>query len=76
MPELKAINSTDSEWHIGAAVTLTQIEEKMAAEFPALGRMLRVFGFDKAAIKGIVEEGRAGTEELDVGVEGYLILAD
>src|ERR1051326_7972168 len=44
VPELKAIQSTASEWHIGAAVTLTQIEEKMAAEFPALGRMLRVFG--------------------------------
>jgi xanthine dehydrogenase molybdopterin binding subunit/xanthine dehydrogenase small subunit len=44
VPELKEIKSTDSEWHIGAAVTLTDIEEKMADEFPALGRMLRVFG--------------------------------
>jgi xanthine dehydrogenase molybdopterin binding subunit/xanthine dehydrogenase small subunit len=44
VPELKKIESTDSEWHIGAAVTLTEIEEKMAGEFPALGRMLRVFG--------------------------------
>jgi xanthine dehydrogenase molybdopterin binding subunit/xanthine dehydrogenase small subunit len=44
IPELTQIESTDSEWHIGAAVTLTQIEEKMADEFPALGRMLRVFG--------------------------------
>src|SRR5258706_3010986 len=44
VPELKEITSTDSEWHIGAAVTLTQIEEQMANEFPALGRMLRVFG--------------------------------
>lgn len=44
VPELKEIESTDSEWHIGAAATLTQIEEKMANEFPALGRMLRVFG--------------------------------
>jgi xanthine dehydrogenase molybdopterin binding subunit/xanthine dehydrogenase small subunit len=44
VPELTQIESTDSEWHIGAAVTLTQIEEKMADEFPALGRMLRVFG--------------------------------
>ena len=44
VPELKEIKSTDSEWHIGAAVTLTEIEEKMAGEFPALGRMLRVFG--------------------------------
>ena len=44
VPELKEIKSTETEWHIGAAVTLTQIEEKMADEFPALGDMLRVFG--------------------------------
>jgi xanthine dehydrogenase molybdopterin binding subunit/xanthine dehydrogenase small subunit len=42
--ELKEIKSTETEWHIGAAATLTQIEEKMAGEFPALGDMLRVFG--------------------------------
>jgi xanthine dehydrogenase molybdopterin binding subunit/xanthine dehydrogenase small subunit len=42
--ELNEIKSTDAEWHIGAAVTLTKIEEKMAEEFPALGDMLRVFG--------------------------------
>jgi xanthine dehydrogenase molybdopterin binding subunit/xanthine dehydrogenase small subunit len=44
VPELNEINSTNAEWHIGAAVTLTEIEEKMAGEFPALGDMLRVFG--------------------------------
>jgi xanthine dehydrogenase small subunit len=44
VPELGEIKSTETEWHIGAAVTLTQIEEKMAEEFPALGDMLRVFG--------------------------------
>ena len=44
VPELNEIKSTESEWHIGAAVTLTEIEEKMAEEFPALGDMLRVFG--------------------------------
>src|ERR1017187_6042705 len=42
--ELKEVKSTETEWHIGAAATLTQIEEKMAEEFPALGDMLRVFG--------------------------------
>jgi xanthine dehydrogenase molybdopterin binding subunit len=41
---LKEIKSTETEWLIGAAATLTQIEEKMAGEFPALGDMLRVFG--------------------------------
>jgi xanthine dehydrogenase molybdopterin binding subunit/xanthine dehydrogenase small subunit len=44
VPELREIKSTETKWHIGAAVTLTQIEEKMAGEFPALGDMLRVFG--------------------------------
>ncbi len=44
VPELKEIKSTETEWHIGAAVTLTEIEEKLAEEFPALGDMLRVFG--------------------------------
>src|SRR5437773_977401 len=44
VPELNEIKSTDGEWYIGAAVTLTEIEEKMAEEFPALGDMLRVFG--------------------------------
>src|SRR5438876_420336 len=44
VPELREIRSDDSEWHIGAAVTLTEIEDKMGKEFPALGDMLRVFG--------------------------------
>jgi xanthine dehydrogenase molybdopterin binding subunit/xanthine dehydrogenase small subunit len=42
--ELKEIKSTDTEWHIGAAVTLSVIEDKLGKEFPALGDMLRVFG--------------------------------
>jgi len=42
--ELKEIQCADAEWRIGAAVTLTQIEEQMADEFPALADMLRVFG--------------------------------
>ena len=44
VPELKEIQCADAEWRIGAAVTLTQIEEQMADEFPALADMLRVFG--------------------------------
>ncbi len=44
VPELKDIKLTDSGWHIGAAATLTQIEEMLADEVPVLGRMLRVFG--------------------------------
>jgi xanthine dehydrogenase large subunit len=42
--ELKELKSTDTEWHVGAAVTLTDIEDKLGAEYPALGDMLRVFG--------------------------------
>ncbi len=44
VPELNSIDSTDAEWLVGAAATLTDIEEKMAGEFPALARMLRLFG--------------------------------
>jgi len=42
--DFKKIRRTPSEWHIGAAVTLTEIEDKLGEEFPALGDMLRVFG--------------------------------
>ncbi len=43
-PELKEIASTPTEWRVGAAVTLTQLDEALGAEYPALARMLRVFG--------------------------------
>jgi len=42
--ELREISCDESHWRIGAAATLTQIQEKLAAEYPALGDMLRVFG--------------------------------
>jgi len=42
--ELKELKSTENEWHIGAAVTLTDIEDRLGEEYPALGDMLRVFG--------------------------------
>ncbi|WP_438479976.1 xanthine dehydrogenase molybdopterin binding subunit [Oleiharenicola lentus] len=41
--ELTAITSSDEGWRIGAAVTLTAIEEKVAPEIPMLAKMLRVF---------------------------------
>ncbi len=44
IPELRNIESTDDEWRIGAAATLTNIEDKLGAEFPTLKDMLRVFG--------------------------------
>ncbi|MDB6067497.1 MAG: xanthine dehydrogenase [Pedosphaera sp.] len=43
-PELKEIKSTTAEWHIGAAVNLTQVEDVLGVEYPALREMLRVFG--------------------------------
>jgi xanthine dehydrogenase large subunit len=42
--ELTEIKSTASEWHIGGAVTLTVIKDKLDTEFPMLNDMLRVFG--------------------------------
>jgi xanthine dehydrogenase molybdopterin binding subunit/xanthine dehydrogenase small subunit len=42
--ELRKLEETQSQWTIGGAATLTQIEEKLAGEFPELGDMLRVFG--------------------------------
>ena len=42
--ELKKVECANNEWQVGAAVTLTEIEDKLGEEFPALGDMLRVFG--------------------------------
>ena len=44
IPDLTAITESHNEWRIGAAATLTAIEDKLAAEFPAFRDMLRVFG--------------------------------
>jgi xanthine dehydrogenase molybdopterin binding subunit/xanthine dehydrogenase small subunit len=41
--ELAAITSTTEAFRVGGAATLTAVEEAMAAEFPALGKMLAVF---------------------------------
>ncbi|HET7537669.1 MAG TPA: xanthine dehydrogenase small subunit, partial [Candidatus Didemnitutus sp.] len=43
VPELTRIARTDTGWRIGAAATLTAIEEKVAPEYPPLAKMLRVF---------------------------------
>ena len=42
--ELREIKSTDMEWQIGAAATLTQVEEVLGKEYPPLAKMLAVFG--------------------------------
>ena len=44
VPELKNVECTNDAWRIGAAVTLTEIYDKLHEEFPALADMLRVFG--------------------------------
>jgi xanthine dehydrogenase molybdopterin binding subunit/xanthine dehydrogenase small subunit len=41
--DLTEIRCTETEWIIGAAATLTAIEEKLAGQFPALDRMLSLF---------------------------------
>lgn len=44
VPELRDVKPTGSAWYIGAAATLTQIEESGASELLVLRDMLRVFG--------------------------------
>ncbi|HVW21919.1 MAG TPA: xanthine dehydrogenase molybdopterin binding subunit [Opitutaceae bacterium] len=43
VPELTAITAGPTAWRIGAAATLTAIEERLAGEYPSLAKMLRVF---------------------------------
>ncbi len=43
VPELTRVTKTDAAWHLGAAVTLTCIEEALGGEFPSVAKMLRVF---------------------------------
>lgn len=45
VPELREIRATPEAWHLGAAATLTAIEESLAGEFPSIAKMLWVFGF-------------------------------
>ena len=44
IPELTEMSSTKGEWQIGAAVTLTRINEMLGAEFPEIAEMLYLFG--------------------------------
>ncbi|HEX3797598.1 MAG TPA: xanthine dehydrogenase molybdopterin binding subunit [Verrucomicrobiae bacterium] len=43
-PELKGISTTATEWTVGAAMNLTQVDEALGDEYPALRDMLHVFG--------------------------------
>jgi len=43
VPELTRITSDPGAWRIGAAATLTAVEEAVAGEYPSLAKMLRVF---------------------------------
>jgi xanthine dehydrogenase molybdopterin binding subunit/xanthine dehydrogenase small subunit len=42
--ELNEISSTKTEWRIGAATTLTKLDDLLGAEFPVIREMLSVFG--------------------------------
>jgi xanthine dehydrogenase molybdopterin binding subunit/xanthine dehydrogenase small subunit len=42
--ELNEIGSTETEWTIGAATTLTKLDDLLGAEFPVIRQMLSVFG--------------------------------
>jgi xanthine dehydrogenase molybdopterin binding subunit/xanthine dehydrogenase small subunit len=42
--ELNELSSTESEWRVGAATTLTRLDELLGAEFPEIREMLSVFG--------------------------------
>jgi xanthine dehydrogenase molybdopterin binding subunit/xanthine dehydrogenase small subunit len=42
--ELNEISSTETEWQIGAATTLTKLDDLLGAEFPEIRQMLSVFG--------------------------------
>ena len=44
IPELTQISNTEKEWRVGGAATLTAIQEKLGAEYPALADMLYLFG--------------------------------
>ncbi len=43
VPELVRLTREDKAWHIGAAVSLTNVGEALGAEFPSVAKMLRVF---------------------------------
>ncbi|MGH8046218.1 MAG: xanthine dehydrogenase molybdopterin binding subunit [Chthoniobacterales bacterium] len=43
VPELRACSAGDEEWRIGAGATLTQVEQALVGEYPAMDQMLRVF---------------------------------
>ncbi|MEY2481924.1 MAG: xanthine dehydrogenase large subunit [Verrucomicrobiota bacterium] len=44
VPELNEISLTETEWRIGAATTLTKLDDLLGAEFPIIREMLSVFG--------------------------------
>ena len=43
VPELNEIRATQTSWRIGAAASLTAVEEALGDEYPSLQKMLRVF---------------------------------
>ena len=44
VPQLRRLEKCDGAWHIGGAVTLTQLCDAIAEDFPLWAKMLAVFG--------------------------------
>jgi len=44
VPELRRLEKKENRWHIGGAVTLTQLGDAIARDFPMWAKMLWVFG--------------------------------
>jgi xanthine dehydrogenase molybdopterin binding subunit/xanthine dehydrogenase small subunit len=61
VPELREIRAAPDAWHLGAAATLTAIEEALGDEFPSLAKMLWLFGFrqlrNRATLGGSLATG-------------------
>jgi len=41
--ELRAISNTDGEWKVGAAAPLTDVEDALSGEYPAIAQLMRLF---------------------------------
>ncbi len=52
--ELRVFDASPQGWTIGAGLSMTQLQERMGAELPALGKMLSVFGARQIRNRGTV----------------------
>lgn len=52
--DLKRLEASESEWHLGASAVLSDVEAAVASTLPALERMLRFFGARQIKNRGTV----------------------